>query len=92
VNTTLLQRPLPLACRGLFLLSLLGMLALHLLEATWSPPAQYPHVMPLLFSIFSCGHFMLLLVMHTLAAWRGTVLKSFRLGKLPRPAAGGKAE
>ncbi|XP_031553911.1 dolichyl pyrophosphate Man9GlcNAc2 alpha-1,3-glucosyltransferase-like [Actinia tenebrosa] len=45
--------------KGMFYLSVLGALGLHLAAATVKPPARYPDLYPVLISVYSCAHFIL---------------------------------
>lgn len=50
-------------------LSLLGMVVIHVLELTVPPPSRYPHLYPLLFSVFSAGNLGVLLVYMNMTQW-----------------------
>ena len=51
--------PLPRAVRAAMGVSALGMLTLHALEATVTPPARYPDLHTVAFAAYSCIHFAL---------------------------------
>ncbi|EQC42381.1 hypothetical protein SDRG_00118 [Saprolegnia diclina VS20] len=55
------------------LVSLLGMLVLHLVAALVPPPAKYPHVHQYLFALYACAHFVLALGYTTY--WQWTVVE-----------------
>jgi len=48
--------------KSTFLLSHIGCLLIHLLAATLPAPSRFPDIYPLLFSVYSCLHFLVFLV------------------------------
>jgi len=52
-----------LVLRGSMVVSLLGCAILALLTLTVPPPAKYPYLWPLAISVYSCGHFLLFLLL-----------------------------
>ncbi|OQR88914.1 dolichyl pyrophosphate Man9GlcNAc2 alpha-1,3-glucosyltransferase, partial [Thraustotheca clavata] len=60
------------------MISLLGMLALHIAKATVPPPAKYPHIHMYLFAMYSCVQFLLTLVYTTYWQWTLPIVKTKR--------------
>jgi hypothetical protein len=59
--------------------SAVGMVALHALHLTVAPPARYPDIYPLLFAVFSFGHFMLAYVYCVAWQWSSREVESMAL-------------
>ncbi|KAF0700144.1 Aste57867_9332 [Aphanomyces stellatus] len=55
------------------LVSLVGIVVLHVLQATVPPPVKYPHVHEYLFALYACGHFLFALVYATYWQWTASV-------------------
>ena len=51
------------------MLSLAGMLALHVCEAALAAPLRYPDLYPVLFAAFSCAHFCAFFVVGNYIQW-----------------------
>ena len=62
--------PLPRVLRFGLAASLCGMLALHSLAATISPPARYPDLHAVAFAAYSCAHFVLAYLALLVWQWR----------------------
>ena len=59
--------PVPYTRRWLLTTSNVGMLIIHLISMSWTPPAKYPDLVTYMFVCFSALHF--------LGAWVATVVK-----------------
>ena len=50
-------------------LSIVGLVVIHVVQATVKAPARYPHIHDYLFAAYSCGHFLLALAYATYWQW-----------------------
>ena len=71
-------RSLPRGLTALMALSLMGMVALHALEALVTPPPRYPDLHAVLFSAYSCAHFVLAYMACVGLQWKAAVANGGR--------------
>ena len=61
--------PLPPYVAPIMMASVAGMVILHILDATWTPPGRYPDLLAVVFAAYSCMHFCMAYAALLAAQW-----------------------